>query len=79
MTDETLPAVTAYNAFGWVCLDCGRKNYEDGITVEQPHDEAEMREAIGVPPDEAGEWVHMPATVECGGCSHKFRVAHEEI
>lgn len=85
-TGEGLRAVELFQAFVWTCDDCGRDNFERGVTVApesiplddlpdsvDPEMVEAWREAGG-----SGSFVMSPTRVKCQHCSATFGVEHAD-
>ena len=85
-TGERLRAVELFQAFFWTCDDCGRDNFERGITISPETISLDdlpdtidpkiqdWREAGG-----SGLFVQAPTQVKCQHCSATFGTEHADV
>lgn len=67
---EQKPYVNIFEAVGWVCLDCGHKNYTDLIPVEDPAQLELIRKRINASGDSVISG--LPLSVVCVKCSKEW-------
>lgn len=70
------PFVNLIEAVGWVCLDCGHKNYTDLIPVEDPDQLAVLRAQLNA--DENSVVTGVPVEVECSKCGKEWRTSENQ-
>ena len=66
-------------AYTWLCPECGRRNFAQGIDPKDlTKEELEAaRAALGIEPWEAGELITIPAQVVCRKCNIAFGTKEE--
>ena len=67
---DDAPIVKTEMAFRWECPQCGRENFDRCRTVvfDNPEDEAEAKEKLGIPEEIEGGVCSCPETFTCLGC-----------
>lgn len=78
--------VTLHTAYSWDCPSCKKRNYADGQTPPSDIVEDGLRNHLNleawesIPTEADGQWVCIPDSVKCDGCSLEFFTddEHEE-
>ena len=80
-----LDNVELFSAFSWICDNCGKRNFERGVTLELTQEnEAHLKEQMGLQPweelpqEDDGEWMIAPAIVTCKYCATKYKTLDKE-
>ena len=75
--------VEMWPAYGWTCDDCGRDNFERGVTPHlEPEEEQFLRDEMGYDDEQEGLFTCAPDEVTCPHCGAVFETLHwgeEEI
>ena len=68
--------VELWTCWGWTCDECGRDNFERGVTAElTPEDAQHIADTEGVPLSEVhGCFMTQPCEVTCDFCGTEFDV-----
>jgi hypothetical protein len=77
--------VELFQAFLWTCDDCGRDNFERGITVApESISREDLPVGVGIDTEAIqewmengchGDWVTNPSKVRCSHCGSEFEAA----
>jgi hypothetical protein len=69
-------AVELFQAFMWICPDCGAENFVRAVAIDMIDDDEDVLNGeFGVQPWEDGEFVIAPDLVKCCDCSNEYNTA----
>lgn len=64
--------VELHIAYMWTCEECGRDNFERGITRELNDEERQEVEPMGIAIEAESLWTMAPDAVTCKYCQTQF-------
>ena len=65
--------VELHHAFSWICDNCGKRNFERGISSEMSPEDLELAKSQdGIDLEEMGDFVLAPDKVKCKNCGTEY-------